>query len=539
MSALPYFEISKEYIIPHPSNQYVISLDKKSLPNSFVFLTSDNFNINETAYKNVFILRILDGVEYLNYSVICSLVELVETNKEINIIFDSISKINNVKNFSEDLLTFDIVSYKKLKKTKEINLILTFLNIHDAFSYLRANVPIMDINDTSLYDQIFTYLTPALSYDLEFFCTESQVKKRTLIYQAILDSLLIYNHSSPDTAEDYTETDYFQWPDYVVEKYHKERSRLEKINTSSAEYSTTLDYIDLLDNLPWSNYSKGFKKTTEIEADLNEKHYGLKVVKDSILDYFYLYELTGTLDGAVFLFDGPPGTGKTSIAKQIALATNRDFLHISLGGISDESEIRGHRRTYVGSKPGRIVQGLSTLKSLNPVILLDEIDKISKDKGDPFAALLELLDVEQNDKFIDRFLEIPIDLSKCIFICTSNNKKAIPAPLVDRMLEINFIDYTLEEKKVILTKYLFPSAISKYNMSSYNLILDQNLIDFFAKTYNLRDMKKHLEKLLRSKAKEILSNSYEATLKLDVHLDFNKNIPRSRKRIGFVTDFNS
>lgn len=540
MVGLPYFEISKEYIIPHPANDYVINLDKRKLPKQFIFLTADKYEYKSKSYKDVFILRITSEGKYLNFSVLCSLIELIETKKEINIIFHSLNKVTNVQNFSEDLVTFDIIDFKKIKKTKEINLILTFLNVHDAFNYLRSNINIMEIEDTSLYDQIFAYLTPALSYDLEFFLAETQVKKRTLIYQAMLDTLLLYDHSPfEEKIIDSENTGFPSWPNYVQEKYIKEKARLEKINTASAEYSTTLDYIDLLDNLPWSIYLQNNKKTIEIEKDLNEKHYGLDNVKESILEYFYLYELTKSLDGAVFLFDGPPGTGKTSIAKQIAVSTGRDFLHISLGGISDESEIRGHRRTYVGSKPGRIVQGLSTIKSLNPVILLDEIDKISKDKGDPFAALLELLDSEQNDKFVDRFLEIPIDLSKCIFICTSNYKSNISSPLLDRMLQVDFVDYTVQEKVVILTKFLFKAALFKYNMNSYDLTLEQELIDFFTKTYNLRDIKKHLEKLLRNKAKEILTSSYEKEIKLKTHLKFNKNISISKKRIGFVTNFDT
>ena len=229
--------------------------------------------------------------------------------------------------------------------------------------------------------------------------------------------------------------------------------------------------------------------------------------------------------------------GKTSIAKAIAKATQRDFIHISLGGVSDESEIRGHRRTYVGSKPGRIVYALSQCKTMNPVILLDEIDKISNYKADPHAALLELLDPEQNDKYIDRYLEIPLDLSKCIFICTSNNSKNLPPALIDRMQIIYFRDYTKKEKEEILLNYIFPNAISSYKLDSYSLSLSEDTIEYLLDK-NLREIKSNLLLILRRKAKEILSGQYDKNISYLSLQNMYSNNNKAKKGIGFATNFN-
>lgn len=541
MHELPYFEISKEYLIPHPGSEYVLSLDKDKLPKKFLFLTSDSFNYQDSIYKNVFVLKILSDDNVLKYGVLCTLLDLVDSKQEINLIFSSLYKIKLFEDSKDGLATFEIINFYKLKHNKEINLLIDFLQKNIAFSYLNSNINISTIEDSSLYDQIYSYLNPDIEDDLSFFTTENVLKKRALIYQAVLDTLLLHQSVFSEQAQILSSSNNADEdiPEYVAEKYKKEQDRLEKMNPASAEYTSTLDYIDLIKNLPWTNCLTTSKSTSEIHEQLNATHYGLQDVKNHILEFFYLYELTNTLDGAVFLFDGPPGTGKTSIAKNIAIATERDFLHLSLGGISDEAEIRGHRRTYVGSRPGRIVSGLSTLKSINPVILLDEVDKISKDKGDPFSALLEVLDPEQNNKFLDRFLEIPIDLSKCIFICTSNNKNLIPSPLFNRMNLISFRDYTVEEKKVIITKHIFPSIVSKFKLNSYKLCLKNDLIDYFSLNYNLRDIKKHLERLLRNRSKDILNNSFSKNISLNKHLELTDSNVFKKRKIGFVTDFNS
>ena len=259
-------------------------------------------------------------------------------------------------------------------------------------------------------------------------------------------------------------------------------------------------------------------------------------VKDHIIEFFALEELTGHKAGSALLLDGPPGTGKTTIAKSIAKATGRDFIRIALGGVSDEAEIRGHRRTYIGSKPGRIISAFQKIESSNPVILLDELDKVAALKGDPFSALLELLDPEQNYEFTDRYLEVPFDVSKCLFICTSNNKDNIPNPLLDRLEIINFRDYTEDEKLYIINNHIIPNILNEYNLIKYNISFDEELLKHLANKYNLRDINKVISRLLRNEALLMLNNQKRDSIKL---LDYDKlficNKPlTSIRRIGFA-----
>jgi ATP-dependent Lon protease len=221
-------------------------------------------------------------------------------------------------------------------------------------------------------------------------------------------------------------------------------------------------------------------------------------------------QISGTSQGTTLCFAGPPGTGKTSIAKQIAKATNRKIVKIAFGGMTDEAEIRGHRRTYVAAKPGRIVTGLREANTMDPLFLLDEVDKIGGHKGDPVSALLELLDPEQNSEFIDRYLEVGIDLSKAMFICTANYLEQVPPPLKDRLEIIKFRDYTYDEKVVIANDFLLPNAIKEYGLENFTISFEAGTVESLCRISAIRDIQRRIKKLLRKAAVSIQIHKKES-----------------------------
>lgn len=298
-------------------------------------------------------------------------------------------------------------------------------------------------------------------------------------------------------------------PEAVQKVFEEELNKLAHIEPAASEFNVTRNYLDWLTQIPWGQQSAenfGIKNAMTV---LDEDHHGLKDVKDRILEFIAVGKLRGTVEGKILCFVGPPGVGKTSIGKSIARALNRQYYRFSVGGLTDVAEIKGHRRTYVGALPGRIIQALKKCQTENPLILIDEVDKIGRGhQGDPSSALLELLDPEQNNSFLDHYLDVPVDLSKVLFVCTANMTDTIPRPLLDRMEMIELSGYVADEKMAIAERYLSPAAKELSGLKDVAVNLDKAAIEELIKSYcresGVRNLKKQIEKVYRKSALNII-----------------------------------
>ncbi|KAK4058298.1 ATP-dependent Lon protease pim1 [Microbotryomycetes sp. JL221] len=300
-------------------------------------------------------------------------------------------------------------------------------------------------------------------------------------------------------------------PEQVRKVFDEEINKLQHLEPAASEFNVTRNYLDWLTQIPWGRHSEENFDLTHAVTVLDEDHYGLKDVKDRILEFLAVGKLRGTVEGKILCFVGPPGVGKTSIGKSIARALDRQFFRFSVGGLSDVAEIKGHRRTYVGAMPGKIIQALKKVQTENPLVLIDEVDKIGRGhNGDPSSALLEMLDPEQNSQFLDHYLDVPVDLSRVLFVCTANTLETIPAPLLDRMEVLEVSGYITDEKAAIASKYLAPQAKDGAGLKNANVSLTDDavaaLIRYYCRESGVRKLKQQIEKVFRKAALKIVQD---------------------------------
>lgn len=310
-----------------------------------------------------------------------------------------------------------------------------------------------------------------------------------------------------------------KWDERVSKLFYKELDKLQRMNPQGAEYNVQLNYLDLILDLPWGEYSKDNLDLNRAKKILERDHYGLEKVKERILEYLAVLKLKGNMKSPILCFYGPPGVGKTSLGKSIAEALGRKYIRMSLGGLHDESEIRGHRKTYIGAMPGRVMQNIKKAGISNPVFVLDEIDKLGRSNhGDPSSALLEVLDPEQNNAFYDNYVETEFDLSRVMFVATANNLAEVQGPLRDRMEIIEVNGYTIEEKIEIAKRHLLPKQIEEHGISKKDISMDKTVLEKLVLEYTnesgVRSLSKMIAKLVRNRSRQIaMEENFDTKIK--------------------------
>jgi ATP-dependent Lon protease len=405
----------------------------------------------------------------------------------------------SIKNIEKSDKLADIIASNLILKVKEKQNLLETINplerLEKLIVILKKEISILELEKT---------IQKRVEINLENFQKDYYLKEQLKEIQKELG----------DTEKNISEADEFKekilslkLSKEVEEKCIKEAKRLEKIPFLSAESGVIINYLEYIVSLPWKNKTKEKLNIKLVKKVLDEDHYGLLDIKERILEYLAVKKLSNKQIGTILCLIGPPGVGKTSLAKSIARAMGRKFVRVSLGGIRDEAEIRGHRKTYIGSMPGRIVQGIVNVKSNNPVFLLDEIDKMSVDfRGDPASALLEVLDPEQNNTFRDHYLEVPFDLSEVMFITTANNEDEIPYSLRDRMEIINIPGYTEFEKLQIAQLFLVPKQLNNHGFKKSDIEISEKAMKKLIKEYTREAGVRGLEKEIASICRKVALN---------------------------------
>lgn len=452
---------------------------------------------NETFFGNAFLYEDLPGEALEEEVIIKELFKRLESesknvfviknsNKEL---IDSLSKGLNAKDVSYVLSNFvdcSLDEKQKLLEAKNVNIRLTeLINVlNEAINKAKIEEKLQnDIRDSTDKNQREYYLREKLKAIKKELGEDGDENSPTSILKKV---------------------DEGNYPENIKNKVHEEIKKYEMLPQGSLESSLIQTYVSLLMSLPYNDKSIDNDNLSDVKRILNEDHYGLKKAKERIIEYLAVKQMTGNLKAPILCFYGPPGTGKTSLAKSIARALGRNFVKASLGGVSDEAEIRGFKRTYVGSAPGKIIQGIKKAKTCNPVFLLDEIDKLDKSyHGSPASAMLEVLDPEQNQLFTDNFIEEPFDLSNVLFICTANYLENIPAPLLDRLELIELNSYTAIEKLHIAKEHLVQKAIQNNGLLSSQINFTDNSLDFLIERYTRESGVRELERLINTICRKV------------------------------------
>lgn len=463
-------------------------------------------------------------------------------------IFDDYIKLSNkvspeliisVQDVDEPGNLADIIAANILVKTEDKQSILNELNpvkrLEKLYGMLSKEIQILEI-ENEINKKIKKQLD---NMQKEYYLREQlkAIKEELGEYDSVVNEIDEYREKIEES----------NLSEEVYDRVTKELNRLSLMSPMSAEAGVIRNYIDCILELPWNEETKDNDDLKRAAKILDEDHYGLDDVKERIIEYLAVKQLTDDMRGPILCFVGPPGVGKTSIARSIARALDRKFVRMSLGGVRDEAEIRGHRRTYVGAIPGRIISGIREAGTKNPVFLLDEIDKMGSDfRGDPTSALLEVLDREQNFEYRDHYIDLPFDLSKVLFITTANTIDTIPKPLLDRIEVIRIAGYTEEEKLNIATKYLIPKQLKEHGLKERSILISDNtilhIIKYYTREAGVRNLEREIAKLCRKAARRIIETGQTSVRISTNNLDKYLGIPRyqynkieKRAQIGVVT----
>lgn len=466
--------------------------------------------------KRVMLRNVVEGEQYLTID--CDDIEEVSyNNEEEKILFASVK--NKVVEFCSSNLEIKPEIVRMLNEQDEINVFVDYCAVLFLKNENKQLAILNDFDTISRLTKLSSYideemeivkLNQRLSEKVKKNMDKSQKEYYLREQMKAISDELGENESIFDDYQKKIKE--LKLPQEVEEKANKELKRLRKLPSASPDYSILQNYLETLLDLPWGKYTKDNKDLSLARKVLDEDHSGLEKVKDRIVENLAVMLLTGKISGQIICFVGPPGVGKTSIAKSIARALNRNFVKMSVGGVKDESEIRGHRKTYVGAMPGRILYNMGLSKSMNPVFLIDEIDKMASDyKGDPTSALLEVLDPEQNTMFRDHFLEVSFDLSNVLFIATANNIHDIPSPLLDRMEVIELSSYTLNEKYAIAKEHLINKEIEKNGLKNEQIHFTDEAIKTIIEQYTyeagVRGLERQIATICRKVAVKVVTNN--------------------------------